>query len=195
MYARLHYLVPRPSCPTRRRVWEWECDCIVLGMSVVHRKIIVRLLVSTWHGTCACSTWVGEPLICSMHTWLTAGIQVSHGVSYHGLALNCSTDLSWFDHIVPCGLEGKGVTSLSAVCQRRIETAQVEDVLIKSLAKSIGFRTEHRQNSHTWLYMFIRIRVIVKWLGYIYVHKRSMPNQSSVSWIEFSTEFSSLYTV
>ena len=35
------------------------------------------------------------------------------GVAYHGLALNCTTDLSWFDHIVPCGIEGKGVTSLT----------------------------------------------------------------------------------
>ena len=42
-----------------------------------------------------------------------AGIQVSHGVAYHGLALNCSPDLSWFEHIVPCGVEGRGVTSLS----------------------------------------------------------------------------------
>ena len=71
-----------------------------------------------------------------------AGIQVSRGVSYHGLALNCSTDLGWFDHIVPCGLEGKGVTSLSQLCQRRIEPHQVEDILIKNLADNLGFRTE-----------------------------------------------------
>lgn len=31
----------------------------------------------------------------------------------HGLALNCSTDLRWFDHIVPCGIRGRGVSSLS----------------------------------------------------------------------------------
>ena len=40
---------------------------------------------------------------------------MSHGVSWHGLALNCSVDLGWFDHIVPCGLDGRGVTSLSKV--------------------------------------------------------------------------------
>ena len=45
----------------------------------------------------------------------SAGIQVSHGVCWHGLALNCSVDLSWFDHIVPCGLDSKGVASLSSV--------------------------------------------------------------------------------
>lgn len=41
------------------------------------------------------------------------GIQVSRGVTFHGLALNCNPDLSWFDHITPCGVEDRGVTSLS----------------------------------------------------------------------------------
>ena len=40
------------------------------------------------------------------------GIQVTHGMAYHGLALNCSMELSWFQHITPCGIEGRGVTSL-----------------------------------------------------------------------------------
>lgn len=40
------------------------------------------------------------------------GVRVQGGVSSHGLALNVSTDLSWFDAIVPCGLADAGVTSL-----------------------------------------------------------------------------------
>ena len=43
---------------------------------------------------------------------------MSHGVAYHGLALNCSTDLSWFEHIIPCGITGSGVTSLSKLLGR-----------------------------------------------------------------------------
>uniref|UniRef100_A0A914HXS0 Octanoyl-[acyl-carrier-protein]:protein N-octanoyltransferase LIPT2, mitochondrial n=1 Tax=Globodera rostochiensis TaxID=31243 RepID=A0A914HXS0_GLORO len=39
------------------------------------------------------------------------GIQVRHGVISHGLALNCDTDLGWFDHIVPCGLHGNARTA------------------------------------------------------------------------------------
>ena len=42
-----------------------------------------------------------------------AGVQVSMGVTYHGLALNCNTDMTWFDSISPCGIQDKGVTSIT----------------------------------------------------------------------------------
>lgn len=53
------------------------------------------------------------------------GVAVSHGISYHGLALNCNTDLSWFDHIVGCGIEGVETTSLSRECRRDISPDEV----------------------------------------------------------------------
>ena len=40
------------------------------------------------------------------------GIRVRNGVSMHGFALNVSTNLSYFDHIVPCGIQDKAVTSV-----------------------------------------------------------------------------------
>lgn len=36
------------------------------------------------------------------------------------MALNCNTDLGWYKHIVPCGIEGKGVTSLSEQLDREV---------------------------------------------------------------------------
>ena len=51
--------------------------------------------------------WVGNNKICAM------GVHNSNLVTSHGLALNCSTDLAWFRHIVPCGIHGAGVTSIS----------------------------------------------------------------------------------
>lgn len=51
--------------------------------------------------------WVDNRKICAI------GIHASRYITTHGLAFNCNIDLSWFDHIVPCGLEGKEVTSLS----------------------------------------------------------------------------------
>ena len=40
------------------------------------------------------------------------GVQISRGVASHGFAFNRDVDLRWFDAIVPCGLRGKGVTTL-----------------------------------------------------------------------------------
>ncbi|WP_218885419.1 lipoyl(octanoyl) transferase LipB [Kineococcus aurantiacus] len=48
------------------------------------------------------------------------GVRVSRGVTMHGFALNCDTDLQGFSHIVPCGLPDAGATSLSARAGRRV---------------------------------------------------------------------------
>ena len=40
------------------------------------------------------------------------GIRVRNGISMHGFALNVTTDLSYFEHIVPCGINDKAVTSI-----------------------------------------------------------------------------------
>ena len=42
------------------------------------------------------------------------GVRIERGRSLHGIALNVTTDMGWFDHIVPCGIADKGVTSLAA---------------------------------------------------------------------------------
>lgn len=52
--------------------------------------------------------WVGDKKIGSI------GIHASRFVTTHGISLNCNTDLSWYRHIVPCGIPGKEVTSLTA---------------------------------------------------------------------------------
>ncbi|KAI9012002.1 hypothetical protein CLU79DRAFT_771581 [Phycomyces nitens] len=70
--------------------------------------------------------WVGqEDKIAAL------GVHLQRYVSSHGLALNCDVDLSWFDHIVPCGLANKRVTSISL--ERKCATS-VEDTLPKLIA-------------------------------------------------------------
>jgi lipoic acid synthetase len=50
--------------------------------------------------------WVGEDKICAI------GVKISEWVTLHGFALNVITDMRFFEHIVPCGIVGKGVTSM-----------------------------------------------------------------------------------
>ncbi|XP_012501059.1 PREDICTED: putative lipoyltransferase 2, mitochondrial [Propithecus coquereli] len=63
--------------------------------------------------------WLEERKICAI------GVRCGRHITSHGLALNCSTDLTWFEHIVPCGLVGTGVTSLSKELQRHVTVEEV----------------------------------------------------------------------
>ncbi|CAM1340212.1 lipoyl(octanoyl) transferase LipB [Tenacibaculum amylolyticum] len=71
---------------------------------------------------------VGTPFarkICAM------GIRTSRWVTMHGFALNVNTDLGYFDHIIPCGIRGKAVTSMEAELGRQVD---LEEVKMKILA-------------------------------------------------------------
>lgn len=63
------------------------------------------------------------------------GVRVSRGRSMHGFALNVSTDLAWFDHIVPCGIPDFPVTSLANECID-VSMQQVADVIVRLAGSS-----------------------------------------------------------
>ncbi|MGD9827180.1 MAG: lipoyl(octanoyl) transferase LipB [Hyphomicrobiaceae bacterium] len=69
------------------------------------------------------------------------GIRLRRWVSFHGLSLNVSPDLSHFDGIVPCGLAHFGVTSLAAL-GRTSDMAVVDDALRRAFEARFGARTE-----------------------------------------------------
>ena len=64
--------------------------------------------------------WVGDSKIAAI------GVHISRGVTTHGFALNVCPDLSYFGGIVPCGISGKGVTSIENLLGRPVK---IEDVL------------------------------------------------------------------
>ena len=70
--------------------------------------------------------WVEGRKICAI------GIKIRRWVSMHGIALNCNNDLAPFDLIVPCGIQGYGVTSLSRELGREVSVQEVQAVLIQA---------------------------------------------------------------
>jgi lipoyl(octanoyl) transferase len=66
------------------------------------------------------------------------GVRIRDGVSMHGVALNVSTDLEWFDAIVPCGIADATVTSMARVIGTAPAHEAVEDVFIEVFTRHFG---------------------------------------------------------
>ena len=68
--------------------------------------------------------WVGDEKIAAV------GVRVSRGRTRHGFALNVDPDLAMFEHIVPCGIPDRGVTSIARELARTPEMREVVDLVI-----------------------------------------------------------------
>ncbi|BAO55638.1 lipoyl(octanoyl) transferase LipB [Nonlabens marinus] len=54
------------------------------------------------------------------------GVRASRWVTMHGFAFNVNTNLGYFDHIIPCGIQDKAVTSLASELKREIDMDEVK---------------------------------------------------------------------
>lgn len=66
------------------------------------------------------------------------GVQVVRGVSFHGMAINIQNDLSIFDLIVPCGLDGVAMTSVFAETGKENSMAEIKERLVWILAGQLS---------------------------------------------------------
>lgn len=76
--------------------------------------------------------WVGERKIASI------GVGVKRWVTYHGFALNVSTDLSYFDRIHLCGLHGRKATSIREETGVDVPFEQVREAVSRACEKHLG---------------------------------------------------------
>ncbi len=70
-----------------------------------------------------------ERKICAM------GLRCSRWITMHGFALNVNTDLQYFNHIIPCGIQNKQVTSIEKELQQPILMQDVKDKIASNFAK------------------------------------------------------------
>jgi lipoyl(octanoyl) transferase len=74
----------------------------------------------------ATGVWAGDRKVCAI------GVKLTHArVTLHGFAVNCTTDLTYFDAIVPCGLADRGVISLSELAGREVTVAEAAPLVVR----------------------------------------------------------------
>lgn len=83
--------------------------------------------------------WVGNDKLAAI------GVRVARGRTRHGFALNVDPDLAMFEHIVPCGIADRGVTSLERLLGSAPTIRDVVDRLTRHFIAEFGYADEERQ--------------------------------------------------
>jgi lipoyl synthase len=84
--------------------------------------------------------WVGDEKIAAI------GVRVARGRTRHGFALNVDPDLTMFEHIVPCGIADRGVTSMARVLGYAPALRAVTDRVVARFAEAFGFDAVERED-------------------------------------------------
>lgn len=67
------------------------------------------------------------------------GVKSSRWVTMHGIGFNVNSDLSYFSHIIPCGIQDKAVTSMKSELGYEVDFEKVSSILKDKLATQFGF--------------------------------------------------------
>ena len=86
----------------------------VLGIFDIKARIREKLI----------GVWVGKEKIAAI------GVRVINGITKHGFALNVNPDLTYFNGIIPCGIDDCQVTSMEQVLNRKVDLKEVQKSII-----------------------------------------------------------------
>jgi len=87
--------------------------------------------------------WVNNQKICAI------GIKVTRWVTMHGFALNVATNLDNFNHIIPCGISDKAVTSMEKIRNQPFSTDDVKQKICESFKTVFDVDIEKREYAIT----------------------------------------------
>jgi lipoate-protein ligase B len=87
----------------------------------------------------AAGVWVGNSKLVAL------GVHISRWVTSHGFAFNVNTDLRFFEWIVPCGLHGRGVTSLERLLGHPVDIGDVTARVVDAFGRVFGLEMHDGQ--------------------------------------------------
>ena len=80
--------------------------------------------------------WTGHGKIAAI------GVKISRGIAFHGLSLNVNTDLAYYQHIIPCGIADRPVTSMASILGEPVDMELVRYGLVYQFGREFGWRME-----------------------------------------------------
>jgi len=102
-------------------------------------ETLAQFRIDAGKDACAIGVWVKSSPDAKAAKIGAVGVRVRRGVTLHGLAMNVSTDLSYFDLIVPCGLKGRPVTSMKKILGDACPaTDAVESALVENIRRLLN---------------------------------------------------------
>lgn len=116
--------------PDRRDVHRYVRD-----LEEVLIRAAARFGVEAGRSAGLTGAWIGDDKLAAI------GVRISRWITSHGFALNVNTNLTHFDFIVPCGILGKGVTSLERRLGHPVPMEQVEHAVVEAFGEVFGTRT------------------------------------------------------
>lgn len=84
---------------------------------------------------CRTGVWVGDRKLAAI------GVRISQGIATHGVALNVSTDLSFYQHIVACGISNLKATSLEELLDYKLQTSEVAEHFVNAFRNTFGYES------------------------------------------------------
>lgn len=94
-------------------------------------RVLTRYGIDATRSEGATGVWLDAENPAKARKICAIGVRTSHWVSMHGFAFNISTDLSYFEHIIPCGIQGKSVTSLEKELGGKVEMEEVRNFVLQ----------------------------------------------------------------
>lgn len=124
----------------------YKCDIkwYVLKLEDVIVKALKEFEITSCRDSKLIGVWVEGKKIASI------GVHISKWITYHGFALNVNTNLDYFKYIVPCGLPGVEMTSISKILGRHIDMNEVKNIIVSKFYEI--FECEIREFSPVQLY-------------------------------------------